>query len=101
MINEITKEYHKKLEVFFRNYEDTTESRHVYYERRSKSLQNENICGYQKCTFRTMIQPAVAVWFDAPYDALNPESQLVNMYKNRVFSDNHKETSDVRLLLLS
>ncbi|WP_288189334.1 hypothetical protein [uncultured Treponema sp.] len=44
---------------------------------------------------------SVAVWFDAPYDALNPERQLVNMYKNRVFSDNHKETSDVRLLLLS
>lgn len=91
MINEITKEYHKKLELFFREYKDVPESRHVYYERRSKSLANENICGYQKCTFRNLIQSAVAVWFDAPYDALNSEVKLIDMYKNQVFSDNHKE----------
>ena len=91
MINEITKEYHKKLEFFFREYKDVPESRHVYYERRSKSLANENICGYQKCTFRNLIQSAVAVWFDAPYDAVNSEVKLINMYKNQVFSDNHKE----------
>ena len=91
MINEITREYHKKLELFFHEYSDTPEGRHVYYERRSKSLLNENICGYQKCTFRTMIQSAVAVWFEAPYDATNSEARLLPMYKNRVFTDNHKE----------
>lgn len=91
MINEITKEYHKKLEQFFRDYNDVAESRHVYYERRSKSLMNENICGYQKCTFRSLIQSTVAVWFDAPYDATNSEFKLITMYKNQVFSDNHKE----------
>lgn len=91
MINEITKEYHKKLEQFFRDYKDVSESRHVYYERRSKSLANENLCGYQKCTVRNLIQSAVAVWFNAPYDAVNAEMQLFSMYKNQVFSDNHKE----------
>lgn len=63
----------------------------IIIERRSKSLANENICGYQKCTFRNLIQSAVAVWFDAPYDAVNSEVKLINMYKNQVFSDNHKE----------
>ena len=91
MINEITKEYHKKLEQYFRDYEDVPDSRHVYYERRSKSLMNENICGYQKCTVRSLIQSTVAVWFDAPYDATNSEFRLISMYKNQVFSDNHKE----------
>ena len=91
MINEITKEYHKKLEQFFRDYKDVSESRHVYYERRSKSLANENLCGYQKCTIRSLIQSAVAVWFDSPYDATNSEFRLISMYKNKVFSDNHKE----------
>ena len=91
MINEITKEYHKKLEQFFRDYKDVSETRHVYYERRSKSLTNENLCGYQKCTIRTLIQSAVAVWFDCPYDATNNEFRLITMYKNKVFSDNHKE----------
>lgn len=91
MINEITKEYHKKLEQYFRDYEDVSDSRHVYYERRSKSLMNENICGYQKCTVRSLIQSTVAIWFDAPYDAVNQEYQLFSMYKNQIFSDNHKE----------
>lgn len=91
MINEITKEYHKKLEQFFRDYQDVSETRHVYYERRSKSLANENLCGYQKCTVRSLIQSAVAVWFNAPYDAMNSEMQLFTWYKNKVFSDNHKE----------
>ena len=91
MINEITKEYHKKLEQFFRDYKDVSESRHVYYERRSKSRANENLCGYQKCTIRSLIQSAVAVWFDSPYDATNSEFRLISMYKNKVFSDNHKE----------
>ncbi|MCR5123778.1 MAG: AIPR family protein [Treponema sp.] len=91
MINEITKGYHKKLEVFFRNYENTSEQRHVYYERRSKSLANENICAYQKCTFRTMLQSAVAIWFDAPHDAVSSEYELLAKYKNQIFSDNHSE----------
>lgn len=91
MINEITKEYHKKLELFFRNYEDTTEQKHVYYERRSKSLAGENICGYQKCTFRSMIQSAVAVWFESPYEATGSEQVLLSQYRNQVFSDNQKE----------
>ena len=52
---------------------------------------NENICGYQKCTVRSLIQSTVAVWFDAPYDATNSEFRLISMYKNQVFSDNHKE----------
>lgn len=91
MINEITKEYHKRLEQYFHDYSDVTETRHVYYERRSKSLMNENICGYQKCTVRSLIQSTVAVWFDAPYDATNSEFRLISMYKNQVFSDNHKE----------
>lgn len=91
MINEITKEYHKKLEVFFRNFEDTSEQRHVYYERRSKSLAGENICAYQKCSFKTLLQSAVAVWFDAPFDAMASEYQLLPQYKDKVFSDNHSE----------
>jgi len=91
MINEITKEYHKKLELFFRNYEDTSEQKHVYYERRSKSLANENICGYQRCTFRSMIQSAVAVWFDSPYEAIGSEQVLLSQYRNQIFSDNQKE----------
>ena len=91
MINEITKEYHKKLEQFFRDYKDVSETRPVYYERRSKSLANENLCGYQKCTIRSLIQSAVTVWFDSPYDATNSEFRLITMYKNKVFSDNHKE----------
>lgn len=91
MINEITKEYHKKLETYFRKYDDVAESRHVYYERRSKSLANENICAYQKCTFKTLIQSSVAVWFDAPYDAVDSEFRLLPKYKDQVFSDNHME----------
>ena len=91
MINEITKEYHKKLETYFREYDDVAESRHVYYERRSKSLANENICAYQKCTFKTLIQSSVAVWFDAPYDAVDSEFRLLPKYKDQVFSDNHME----------
>lgn len=91
MINEITKEYHKKLETYFREYDDVAESRHVYYERRSKSLANENICAYQKCTFKTLIQSSVAVWFDAPYDAVDSEFRLIPKYKDQVFSDNHME----------
>ena len=91
MINEITKEYHKKLETYFREYDDVAESRHVYYERRSKSLANENICAYQKCTFKTLIQSSVAVWFDAPYDAVDSEFRLLPKYKDQVFSDNHVE----------
>ena len=91
MINEITKEYHKKLEIYFREYDDVAESRHVYYERRSKSLANENICAYQKCTFKTLIQSSVAVWFDAPYDAVDSEFRLLPKYKDQVFSDNHME----------
>lgn len=62
-------------------------------------LRDELIVHLAKRNMRGTI--SVTAWFDAPYAALNPESQLVNMYKNRVFSDNHKETSDVRLLLLS
>lgn len=91
MINEITKSYHKKLEVFFRNFEDTSEQRHVYYERRSKSLAGENICAYQKCSFKTLLQSAVAVWFDSPFDAMASEYQLLPLYRDRVFSDNHSE----------
>lgn len=91
MINEITKEYHKKLEHFFRNYESPSEQKHVYYERRSKSLANENICAYQRCTFRSMIQSAVAVWFDSPYEAIGSEQVLLSKYRNQVFSDNQKE----------
>lgn len=91
MINEITKEYHKKLEQFFKNYDAVPDFKHVYYERRSKSLAGENICAYQKCTFRTMLQSAVAVWFDAPYEAISSEFQLLPLYKDRVFSDNHSE----------
>ena len=91
MINEITKSYHKRLEVFFRNFEDTSEQRHVYYERRSKSLAGENICAYQKCSFKTLLQSAVAVWFDSPFDAMASEFQLLPQYQDRVFSDNHSE----------
>lgn len=91
MINEITKAYHKRLEVFFRNFEDTSEQRHVYYERRSKSLVGENICAYQKCSFKTLLQSAVAVWFDSPFDAMASEYQLLPQYRDRVFSDNHSE----------
>ena len=91
MINEITKEYHKKLETYFREYDDVAESRHVYYERRSKSRANENIWAYQKCRFKTLIQSSVAVWFDAPYDAVDSEFRLLPKYKDQVFSDNHME----------
>lgn len=91
MINEITKEYHKKLETYFREFDDVSESRHVYYERRSKSLAHENICAYQKCTFKTLIQSSVAVWFDAPYDAVDSEFRLLPKYKDQIFSDNHME----------
>jgi len=91
MINEITKEYHKKLELYFKNYSDIAESKHVYYERRSKSLNGENICGYQKCSFKTLIQSAIAIWFEAPYDSMSSEYQLLPKYKDQIFCDNHKE----------
>lgn len=93
MIYEITKPYHKQLEEYFKLHKETQAYKQIFYERRSKSLRNEPIKSYQRCTFRNLIQSAITIWFDKPGFASFGEAKLLDMYKNRIFCDNHNPES--------
>ena len=96
--NEITKEYHQKLEKFFNAKADSEVilKHGVRYERRSNSLRMEygnTIYPYQKCKFKDLLYSALAVWFDAPYKYGAPEALILKdkNFENRIFLPADKE----------
>ena len=91
LVDEISKEYHKKLEEFFDDCYSVDEKYRVYYERRSKSLQNRsNLLYYQKIKFQDLISSVVSIWFDEPHKARIHETKLLTEYKNKIFQDTHQ-----------
>lgn len=102
LVDEISKEYHKKLEEFFEDYYSVDEKYRVYYERRSKSLQNHsNLLYYQKIKFKDLISSVISVWFDEPHKAKIHEAKLLGEYKNKIFQDTHQPTAYYVATLLS
>ncbi len=98
LVDEISREYHKKLEEFFEDYYEADKSNKIYYERRSKSLLGRlDIKNYQKCTFRDLITSAVSIWFDAPHKARMHESKLLAEYKKDydIFKDGKYEHNPI------
>lgn len=102
LVDEISKEYHKKLEDFFEDYYSVDEKYRVYYERRSKSLQNHsNLLYYQKIKFKDLISSVISVWFDEPHKAKIHEAKLLGEYKNKIFQDTHQPTAYYIATILS
>ena len=84
---EVTKDFHKLLEAFFKemqvgNYEK------IYYERRSKQYEGEAyVKPYQKANFRVMIQSFVSLFLYKAEEGHHHESRLLQDYSKSIFSE--------------
>lgn len=84
---EVTKDFHKLLEVYFKeiqvgNYEK------IYYERRSKQYDGENyVKPYQKANFRIIIQSFVSLFLYRAEEGHHHESKLLQDYAKTIFSE--------------
>lgn len=84
---EVTKDFHKFLETYFRdmqigNYEK------IYYERRSKQLEGESsVKPYQKANFRVIIQSFVSLFLYKAEEGHHHESRLLQDYSKSIFLD--------------
>lgn len=85
---EITREFHKLLEVFFNTYSIEGFDK-LYYERRSKQYDNNSrIKPFQRVNFRILIQSFVTMFLYKPEVGHLHESKLLHDYKNKIFKDN-------------
>lgn len=81
---EITREFHKNLEMFFEA--KTFNEKKYYYERRSRQFQhNTTIKQYQKISFKNIIQSCVGLFFYRPDLAHVHESRLLKLFQNKIF----------------
>ncbi len=85
---EITRDFHKKLEEFFRSFSIEGQKK-IYYERRSKQYDNnDQITPLQKVNFRILIQSFVTLFLFKAEIGHKHESRLLSEYKNKIFLDN-------------
>ena len=80
--------FQKELEEFYRA-EGQNRPKQIYYERRSKQYDNQSVRRDQIITLATQIKCFVAMFLNEPQSTHRYYGELLNSYRNRLFSDSH------------
>ena len=86
---EITRDFHKNLEIFFLALPIDNAYEKIYYERRSKQYaDNPTILATQRINFRILIQSVVSLFLEKPNLGYIHEAKLLQEFQNVIFVDN-------------
>lgn len=84
---EVTKDFHKLLEEYFKEMQIGTWEK-IYYERRSKQYEGDPLIKpYQKANFRVIIQSFVSLFLYKAEEGHHHEARLLQDYSKLIFSE--------------
>lgn len=84
---EVTRDFHKFLEEYFKFYQiDNFEK--IYYERRSKQFDGDDtVKPTQKVNFRSLIQSYISIFLYKVEEGHRHEAKLLQDYREKIFLD--------------
>lgn len=82
--------FHKRLETFFATFDKEKDQR-LYYERRSKQYDNQQIKKKHIVTLPSQINTFVAMFLDEPHSINRYYGELLKAYRDRLFQEYHAE----------
>lgn len=84
---EVTKDFHKCLEEYFKTIQHGSFEK-IYYERRSKQFEGDDLVKpCQKVSFRSLIQSFVSIFLYKVHEGHHHESRLLQDYRDDIFLD--------------
>lgn len=78
--------FHKRLEQYF---DAMTGPLRLYYERRSKQYESEDVEKTRVISFPTQLKCVLAVMLEEPHSTHRYYGELLSSYRERIFSDQH------------
>jgi cold shock CspA family protein len=81
-------EFHKKLEMFYNSFHKSSRFP-IFYERRSKQYDNQQIERYQIVSMATQIKTFLGMFLNEPHSTHRYYGELLKSYRTKLFAEKH------------